>query len=307
MKVLVADGLDPSALGRLRAAGHEVVERRGLDAAALAAALEGCAALVVRGATRVTAGALAAAPSLRVVVRAGTGLDNVDAAAAAALGIAVHNTPAANAVSVAELVMGALVAFERHLVPAAVALGAGRWEKARYAAGRELAGRTLGLVGFGRIGREVARRARAFDMEVAACDPVLERWPEGWAWVRRLELDALLAGADVVSLHLPLLPGTRHLVGAGALARMRADALLVNAARGGVVDEAALGDALRRGAIRGAILDVFEVEPASPDHPLLGLPNVLALPHLGASTREAQRRAGEEAARIVIEALAAAG
>jgi D-3-phosphoglycerate dehydrogenase len=305
MRVLIADGLDPSAVARIAAAGHEVVERKGLAGEALTAALEGCSALVVRSATQVTAAVLGGAPSLRLVVRAGTGLDNVDAAAAAALGVTVRNTPAANAVSVAELVIGALVAFERHVAPAAMDLRAGRWEKSRYASGRELAGRSLGLVGFGRIGREVARRARAFDMAVSACDPLIERWPDGAEWVRRVGLDAVLEEADVVSLHVPLVEGTRHLIDAPRLARMKRDAVLVNAARGGVVDEVALAAALEQGVLRGAILDVFEREPAPPGHPLLAMPNVLALPHLGASTREAQRRAGEEAAAIVVEALAA--
>jgi len=304
VRILVADGLDAGALATLRAAGHEVVERRGLAGAALAEALAGCAALVVRGATRVTAEVLRAAPGLRIVVRAGTGLDNVDLDAARALGIAVRNTPAANAVSVAELVIGALVTFERHLAAAAADLRAGRWEKSRYAAGRELAGRTLGLVGFGRIGREVARRARAFDMTVEASDPGLDRWPEDFAWVAPRALDDLLAAADVVSVHVPLTADTRHLLDAARLARMKPDAVLVQAARGGVVDEAALEAALRGGALRGAILDVFETEPVPPGHPLLALPNVLAFPHLGASTVEAQRRAGQEAAALVLEALA---
>ena len=302
MKVLVADRLEAAAVERLRSAGHEVIERTGLAGEALGQALDGCAAIVIRSATRVTAEVLAASPSLRVVVRAGTGLDNVDVAAARARGVTVRNTPAANAVSVAELTLGLLLAFERHLAPAATDLRQGRWEKTKYA-GREIAGRTLGLLGFGRIGREVALRARAFALEVRAHDPLIDCWPDGFDWVGRESFDGLLASADFLSLHLPLEPGTRHRIGAEALARMKPEAVLVNAARGGVVDEAALHAALVAGRLRGAILDVFEQEPPG-ENPLLGMPQVLATPHLGASTREAQVRAGLEAADLVIAELA---
>jgi len=305
MRVLATERLDAAALERLRGAGHEVVERAGLQGAELAAALDGCAALMIRGATRVTAEVLNAAPSLKVVARAGTGLDNVDVAAAKQLGIVVLNAPAANSVSVAELVFGLLIAFERHLVPAAIDLRQGRWDRARFTGG-ELAGRRLGLVGFGHIGRAMAARARAFEMLVCAHDPLLDRWPQGFEWVERSTLDELLADADVISLHLPLSAETRGLIGAAQLARMKPGALLVNAARGGLADEAALAAALKSGTIRGAILDVFSAEPPGA-HPLLALPNVLATPHLGASTEDAQRRAGSEAAERVIEALARLG
>ncbi len=302
MRVLVTEKLDPAALERVRAAGHEVVERAGLKGAELAAALDGFQALMIRSGTRATAEVLRGARGLRVVVRAGTGLDNVDVDAARTLGITVLNTPAANSVSVAELTLGLLIAFERHLADAAAELRAGRWEKTRFA-GRELSGRRLGLVGFGRIGREVAARARAFELEVWASDPLLPAWPAGFEWVRAVSLEALLPECDIVSLHLPLTPDTRQVIGGRELARMRPDALLVNCARGGLVDEDALLRALQGGALRGAILDGFTVEPPG-DHPLLKLPNVLATPHLGASTAEAQRRAGDEAAALLIAALA---
>jgi len=304
MKVLVTDALDEEALVRLRAAGHEVQVTPGVQGAALIAALDGCAGLLVRGGTRVTAEVLRESKSLRVVVRAGSGLDNVDQAEARKRGVAVFNTPAANAVSVAELVIGALIAFERHIVPAATALRAGRWEKNAYQ-GRELAGRAIGLLGFGRIAREVARRARAFGMAVHAADPLLSPWPERWEWVHRSSLDAMLPTVDILSLHVPLTADTRGLLGDAELARMKPDALLVNAARGGVVDESALCLALQSRALRGAIVDVFAVEPAPADHPLLAFPNVLALPHLGAQSAEAQRRAGLEAADLMLEALGA--
>jgi D-3-phosphoglycerate dehydrogenase / 2-oxoglutarate reductase len=302
VKVLVTDPMDAAALARLRSAGHELVEHRGVQGAELAAALAGCQALLVRGATKVTAEVLRLAPDLRVVVRAGTGLDNVDLDAARARDVAVHNTPAANAISVAELVFGLLIALERHLVPASADLKRGHWEKTRYQ-GRDLAGRTLGLLGFGRIGREVAVRARAFAMTVRAADPLLPAWPPEFGWVQRGDIETLLPEVDVLSLHLPLTPATRGLIGARELARMRPDAVVVNCARGGVVDEEALLRALRSGALRGAALDVFAVEPPGP-HPLLELPNVIATPHLGASTADAQARAGLEAADILIDTLA---
>lgn len=305
MKVLVTDKLDPAALTRVRAAGHEVVERLGVKGADLVAALEGFQALMVRSGTQVTGDVLRGARGLKVVVRAGTGLDNVDAATARELGVTVLNTPAANSVSVAELTLGLLIAFERHLADAATELRAGRWERTRFA-GHEIAGRRLGLVGLGRIAREVATRARAFEMEVWAHDPALTTWPTGFDWVRRVELPSLLESCDVVSLHVPLDPGTRGMIGAAALGRMKPDAVLVNCARGGVVDEEALLQALEAKRLRGAILDVFATEPPR-EHPLLKLPNVLATPHLGASTAEAQRRAGDDAATALIETLGKLG
>jgi D-3-phosphoglycerate dehydrogenase len=305
MRVLVSDPIEPGAVARLRAAGHEVIERPGLQGPALVEALAGCQALLVRSGTKVTAEVLRGAADLRIVVRAGTGLDNVDAAAARERGIQVLNTPAANSVSVAELVFGMLIAFERHLIPAAASLREGRWERAKYA-GRELAGRRMGLVGFGRIGREVAARARAFGMTVAAHDPLLASWPADLGVAGPLPLDELLATSDVVSLHVPLTDATRGMIGARELSLVRPDALLVNAARGGLIDDAALEAALREGRLRGALLDVFAAEPPGAN-PLLALPSVLATPHLGASTDAAQRRAGDEAVTLLLEALAGLG
>jgi D-3-phosphoglycerate dehydrogenase len=302
LRVLVTDKADAAALQKIRDAGHEVVEKIGLQGDELVEALQGFHALLVRSGTRVTAEVLQRTTTLRVVVRAGTGLDNVDARAAREQGIVVHNTPNANSASVAELVFGLLIAFDRHLVDAAGALRQGRWEKTRFA-GHEVAGRRMGLVGFGRIAREVALRARAFQMEVWAYDPVIGQWPEDFAWVKRVELRELLVASDVVSLHVPLDDTTRGMIGSDELSRMKLDAVLINCARGGIVDEAALLEALDARQIRGAILDVFATEPPG-EHPLIGVPHVLATPHLGASTAEAQRRAGMDAAAILVEALA---
>jgi D-3-phosphoglycerate dehydrogenase len=302
VRVLISDALAPAAAETLRAAGHEVVVRTGLKAPELIAALQGCQALLVRGATRVTAEVLAASPDLKVVARAGTGLDNIDVEAARQRGVTVLNTPAANAISVAELALGLMLALERHLVAACVDLRQGRWEKTKYA-GRELSQKALGLVGFGRIGRELAMRARSFGMTVSAFDPLIASWPAGFEWVERANrLETLVSGADYVSLHVPLTPETRHLIAAPQLALMKRDAVLVNCARGGTVDETALHAALAGGALRGAALDVFATEPPGVT-PLLELPNVIATPHLGASTAEAQDRAGVEAAERVVDAL----
>lgn len=301
MKVLITDALDPAAVARLSAAGHEAVVRTGLQGAPLVEALNGFDALLVRGATRVTAEVLRATPSLKLVVRVGTGLDNIDVAAARERKVRVANTPAANAVSVAELVFGLLLLLERHLAAAGADLRRGVWEKSKYM-GRELADKRIGIVGFGRIGREVAIRAHAFRMLVAWCDPLVLQTPSGFQWARRASLEELLPQSDYLSLHLPLTEQTRGLIGAAELAVMKRDAVVVNCARGGVVDEAELFTALRGGALRGAALDVFETEPPGPQ-PLFELPNVVVTPHLGASTLEAQSRAAMEAVEIVLEAF----
>ncbi len=302
MRVLACDKVDPAAIAMLREAGHEVVEGNALKGADLVTALAGASGLLVRGATKVTGDVLRACPQLKAVVRAGTGLDNVDRAAAAELGVHVMNTPNANSVSVAELAFGLMLALERHIVPASTDLRRGVWEKSKYQ-GRELSGRTLGILGFGRIGREVATRARAFDLTVIAHDPLYHSASEGFGWVRAVGRDELLASADIVTIHVPLTEGTRASFGEREFGRMKRDAILVNCARGGVVVESALHAALASGTIRGAATDVFEHEPPG-ENPLLALPNLLPLPHLGASTAEAQKRAGTEAAQRLIEALA---
>ena len=305
MKVLACDKVDKAAIGMLRAAGHQVTEGNALKGADLIAALDGVQGLLVRGATKVTGDVLRANQSLRAVVRAGTGLDNVDRAAAAERGVQVMNTPNANSTSVAELAFGLMLALERHVVPAATDLRGGVWEKTKYQ-GRELSGRTLGILGFGRIGREVATRARAFDLTVIAHDPLYDAASEGFGWVRAVSRDELFANADILTLHVPLADDTRDSIGAREFALMRADAIFVNCSRGGVVNEAALYEALKSGRLRAAATDVFTDEPPGAS-PLLSLPNLLPLPHLGASTAEAQKRAGTEAARLLIEALANLG
>jgi D-3-phosphoglycerate dehydrogenase len=303
VRVLACDGIDPGAVKRIRDAGHEVVEAKGLAAPDLITALRGVQGLLVRSATKVTAEVLAAAPDLKVVVRAGTGLDNVDRAAAEARGVAVRNTPNANSVSVAEITFALLLGLERHVASAAADLRAGRWEKSKYQ-GHEINGRLLGILGFGRIGQEVAKRAQAFGMGVVAHDPVIRELPVGLEYVRLADRETVLRECDVLTLHVPLTKDTRHSLSTAEFAMMKSGAVLVNASRGGVVDEAALHAALVSGKLRAAAIDVFEQEPAAADHPLLALPNVLALPHLGASTSEAQKRAGTDAAEELLAVLA---
>ncbi len=249
MKVLIADALDSVAVERLRAAGHEPIVRTGLQGIPLTEALAGVEALLVRGATKVTAAVLQGAPSLRLVVRVGTGLDTIDVAAASERKVRVVNTPAANAVSVAELVFGLLIAFERHVAAAASELRGGAWEKTRHM-GRELAEKRIGLVGFGRIGREVATRAHAFGMVTSWCDPFVLQTPSGFQWARRSSLEEILPQSDYLSLHLPLNDQTRGVIGASELAVMKPGAVIVNCARGGLVEEGALLKALQSGALR---------------------------------------------------------
>jgi len=305
MKVLLTESLDPAGLTRLRAAGHEVVERPGLGGAALAEALRGVPALVVGHETPVTEEILRGAPELRIVVRLGAGLDGVDVAAARERGVRVADTAQAGVVAVAEHVFALLLALERQLVRADAAVRRGEWPQAGLA-GRELAGRVLGLVGFGRVGREVAWRARAFGMDVLWSDPGLELTPAGYEWTRGVTLEELLPRVDVLSLHVPPTRGTRGLIGVRELGRMKPDAVLVNCAHADAVDGPALHAALAAGRLRGAALDVLP--PARPGtSPLLALGNVTVTPHLGGSTLEARRRASLEAAAIVLETLAGRG
>ncbi len=271
---------------------------------ALGDALRDARALIVRNRTQVRGGLLTAASRLRVVGRLGVGLDNIDLDACKARGIAVHPATGANDVSVAEYVIGAMLVLLRRTWFATPQVLAGQWPRMT-CIGREAAGRQIGLVGFGAIARETARRAGALGMTVAAHDPFIPAGDPAWAEARRSELDALLAGSDVVSLHVPLTPQTRHLIDATRLARMRPGALLVNAARGGVVDEPALAAALRSGQLGGAALDVFETEPltAAAAQVFADTPNLLLTPHIAGVTDESNVRVSEVTAAAVLRAL----
>jgi D-3-phosphoglycerate dehydrogenase len=296
--VIVSDALPGDSVAALRTT-CDVRHIDGRDRSALLTAVSEADALVVRSGTRVDAEVLERAPRLRVVGRAGVGLDNVDTATARARGVTVVNAPDSNTVSVAELTVGLIIASMRRVPAAARSLCDGEWRRSDFA-GVELAGRTLGIVGYGRIGRQVARRLAAFDMHIVVHDPYADTSDDG---VRAAELDELLAVSDVVTLHLPKTPATADLIGARELALMKPTALLVNTARGGIIDEAALTRALCAGRPARAALDVFATEPPGRS-PLLALPNVLALPHLGASTHEAQLRAGQEVVDKVLAELA---
>lgn len=302
-RILLADAIGPAGRAPLEAEpAIELVERSGLAGDALADALADVDAVLVRSTTVITRESLSRATRLRAIGRAGAGLDNVDVDAATEKGIAVFNTPDANTVSAAELTFGLILALARRIPAADRSVKAGAWERERFM-GFELAGKTLGVVGFGRIGSAVARRARAFDMRVVAADPALDPETARSIGVEAIGFDDVLALADVVSLHVPLTPATRGMIDDDALARMRPGALLVNAARGGVVDEAALVRALENGRLAGAALDVFETEPLPADHPLRAFDNVVLTPHIGARTKEAQENVSRHVALAVRDAL----
>jgi D-3-phosphoglycerate dehydrogenase len=301
-RILVSDPLEATGLALLRESGHEVVELAGEERPRLPEMIGDFDALVVRSGTKVTAEVLRRGrPRLRIVGRAGIGVDNVDVGAATELGILVINAPTANLISAAEHTFALLLALVRNVPRADASLKSGTWDRKLFV-GAELQRKTLGVIGFGRIGQQVARRARAFDMKVLAHDPVLDA-----DYVRRLEaepvsLAELLGRSDAVTLHVPLTDETRNFIDAARLAAMKEGAVLVNCARGGVVDEAALVEALDSGHLAGAALDVFAQEPPA-DYGLASHPKVVATPHLGAQTREAQVRISTETARMVLAAL----
>ncbi|MDF1605160.1 phosphoglycerate dehydrogenase [Nocardioides sp. YIM 152315] len=299
--VLIAEELSPATVEAL-GPDFEIRHCDGADRDQLLSAIVDVDALLVRSATKVDAEALAVARRLKVVARAGVGLDNVDVRAATQAGVMVVNAPTSNIVSAAELAVALMLAAARHVAPAHAALRAGEWRRSRYT-GTELYEKTVGIVGLGRIGVLVAQRLSAFGMRVIAYDPYVQAGRAAQMGVRLVDLGTLLAEADFMSVHLPKTTETAGLIGADELAKARPSLVLVNAARGGIVDEQALYAALKEGRIAAAGLDVFAVEPCT-DSPLLELENVVATPHLGASTAEAQEKAGLAVARSVRLALA---
>ena len=302
MKIVIADDLPVSALELLRReAGWTVDARTGRSREDLAADLADADALMVRSATKVDADLLAAAPSLRIVARAGTGVDNVDVAAASARGVLVVNSPGANSISVAELACTLMLALARSVPAADRAMKDGRWEKRRFV-GSELRDKTLGVVGLGRIGQEVAHRARAFGMQIVAHDPYISHEIADSLGARLLSLDDLCAVADYVTLHLPSTAETKHLFNAQRFALCKPGLRIINTARGELIDESALRSAIESGIVAGAGLDVFEKEPPS-DWSLARLPEVIATPHIAASTEEAQELVGLETVMTVRDYL----
>jgi D-3-phosphoglycerate dehydrogenase len=301
MKIVIADGLPSSAIETLQQPDWTIENRQGRSADDLAVELKDADALVVRSATKVTREMIAAAPKLRVVARAGTGVDNVDVAAATARGIVVMNAPGANSLSVAELAMGLILSLARNIPAADAAMKASKWEKSKFA-GAEIRSKTLGLVGLGRIGQEVAARAHAFEMKVIAHDPFISAEMAESLGVELVSLDGVCAQSDYISLHLPALPSTRHIFNADRLAKCKKGVRIINTARGELVDEAALADAIEQGHVAGAGIDVFETEPPK-DWRLASLPQVVATPHIAASTKEAQEQVGTETAAALRDFL----
>ncbi len=302
-RVVVADKMAPVGLELLaRTPGIEVVNCAGKPREDLERALERAHALIVRSETRVTADLLNRAPLLRVIARAGIGVDTIDVHAATRRGIAVMNAPGANTVSAAEHAMGLLLSLVRHIPWAADSMRRGEWDRKKYE-GTELRGKTIGIVGLGRIGGHVASLARAFGMTVVGHDPYLPPERAAELQVKILPLEQLLAAADVVTLHVALTDQTRHLINAERLGQMKATAILVNTARGELVDEAALAEAISGKRISGAAVDVFAQEPLPADSPLRKLDRVILTPHLAASTAEAQDRVSQEISATVRDAL----
>jgi D-3-phosphoglycerate dehydrogenase len=299
--VLIAEELSPATLAAL-GPDFEVRNVDGADRAALLPALAaGVDAVLIRSATKMDAEAIAAAKGLKVIARAGVGLDNVDIPAATAAGVMVVNAPTSNIVSAAELAITLLLACARFVSPAHAALKAGKWARSKYT-GAEVSEKVLGIVGFGRIGQLVAARMQAFGMEVIAYDPYLPASRAAQLGVQLVELDVLLQNADFITIHLPKTKETANLIGVEALKKVKPGVRIINAARGGVLDEDALLAALQDGRVAGAGLDVYATEPCT-DSPLFALDNVVATPHLGASTDEAQERAGIAVAVSVRKAL----
>jgi (S)-sulfolactate dehydrogenase len=302
--VVITEFMDGPAVEALRTA-HDTLYDPALvdDAPRLLAAIADARALVVRNRTQVTAAVLDAAPQLRVVGRLGVGLDNIDLDACAARGVKVCPATGANTIAVAEYVIAAALTLVRPVYAASAEVAGGGWPRGRLVGG-ELSGRTMGLLGFGGIARAVAQRARAFGMRIAAFDPHLGPADPAWNGTARLSLPDLLAQADVLSLHVPLTEETRNLLDGPALAAMKRGAVLINTARGGIIDEAALAEALRAGELGGAAIDVFETEPLPATTLWDGVPNVILTPHIAGITRESNAAVSDVTARNVLEALA---
>ncbi|MGB0036664.1 MAG: phosphoglycerate dehydrogenase [Candidatus Acidiferrales bacterium] len=299
MKIIVGDKISDRGLALLRETGWEIVLP---TAAALPAEIANADGLIVRSATRVTAELLEKAAQLRVVGRAGVGVDNIDVEAATHRGVLVMNTPGGNAVSVAEHTLALMLALARSVPQSNAAIQAGRWEKSS-ASGTELRGKTLGLLGLGRVGTEVARRARALEMKVLAHDPYVTPAAAREVDVELVPFDDLLRRSDVISLHTSLSGATEKIINAAAIAKMKRGTRLINCARGELIDEGALAEALRSGQVAGAAVDTFAEEPPK-NSPLIGLPNLIATPHIAGSTAEAQEEVGTLIAQQVREYLA---
>jgi len=306
VRVLIADHLSEDGIRLLKAEpGLKVEVKTGLSSQELAEIIGSYEGLVVRSSTKVTAEVIAKADKLRVIGRAGVGLDNVDAEAATKRGIIVMNVPAGNTISTCEHTMSMILALARRIPQADAHVRAGLWERSKFV-GMELFGKTLGIVGLGKIGAEVAKRAQSFGMRILAYDPFLSTERAQQLEVQVTDLPTLYKEADIITVHTPLTNETRHMIGAKEIAMMKNGVRLVNCARGGIIDERALHQAIVEGKVAGAAIDVFEEEPPK-NHPLFKLEQVVATPHLGASTQEAQLNVAIEVAKQVADALLGRG
>lgn len=300
-RVLIADSIEESAVAKIKAAGLEVVLRNAEKDGPIEKQIKGFDCVVVRSATKITKEVIDAADKLKLVVRAGVGLDNVDKKAADAKGVVVQNTPEAPTVSVAEMVFSLMFSLARNITQADSSMKNERWEKKKLS-GTELWQKTIGVVGFGRIGMEVGRKAKAFGMNVLAYDVVNIDKACKEVGVKRADLNTIIESADYITLHVPMLPQTKGMIGEKEFKKMKKTTFVINTARGGVVDEKALLNALNAGQIAGAGLDVFENEPPT-DWQLVKHPKVVATPHLSSSTEEGQVRIGELTVQKVIDGL----
>lgn len=295
MKILVCDPMESSAIERMRSTGLTVDVRDDITPEELNTVLKDYDGMVVRSRTKVRTPLIDLAPNLKVIVRGGVGLDTIDAEYARSKGITVLNTPLSSSASVAELAIGYMITLARSIHLTTTSMKAGKWEKKKFE-GDEIGGKTLGIVGIGNIGKEVAKRALALGMDVMVYDPYTAAPPN----LKRVSLDELLASADYITFHLPLTDESRNMISTDAFAKMKPGVRIINCARGGIVDEDALYDALVSGKVAGAALDVFAQEP-SQGHKLFTLEQVIGSPHIGAATREAQKRIGVEVADKLID------
>ncbi len=302
-RIFISDKLETGGIDLLKASGLDIDNRPGLKDASLAEALQAADGMIVRSGTKVTAQLLDRPGKLRAIVRAGVGVDNIDVAAATRKGIVVMNTPGGNTISTAEQTITLMMALARHTVAADASLRQNKWERTKFV-GTQLAGKTLGVIGLGRVGREVARRAVGLDMKVIGFDPFFSPDFAGKLGIETAaDLPSLLPKVDFLTVHTPLSPETTNLIGSAQIALMKKGARVLNCARGGIINEQALADALQAGQLAGAAVDVFVQEPPPPDHPLLKAPNLVMTPHLGASTIEAQETVALEAAQLLIDYL----
>ncbi len=300
-RVLVSDPIAEEGVEILKRVA-DVDVKIGLSKETLAEIIGDYDALAVRSETKVTADVIARASKLKIIGRAGVGVDNIDVEAATRRGILVVNSPEGNTVAAAELTVAMLLALARNIAPADASLRAGEWKRSKFV-GSEVYHKTLGIVGLGKIGREVARRAQSFEMDVIGYDPYLEPAQAERLGIKLVDLPTLYTQSDYISVHVPKTKDTLGMIGAEELATMKPTVRLINCARGGIIDETALADAAKSGRIAGAAIDVFTVEPAPADNPLLGIPNILTTPHLGASTEEAQVNVAIDIAEQIADVL----